>query len=83
MNNFEVWGLPLLVAQTRDSDRTVALTALEILDEACYERVCVETGYGEVIELIFVVHSPFDRCIWRSWSTVGIDSTTLVTVVHF
>ena len=39
MINFEVWGLPLLVAQTRDPDRTVALTALEILDEACYERV--------------------------------------------
>lgn len=39
MQNFEVWGLPMLVTQTKDSDRTVAMTALEILDEACYERV--------------------------------------------
>lgn len=39
MPNFEVWGLPMLVAQTKDTDRTVAMTALEILDEACHERV--------------------------------------------
>lgn len=37
--NFEVWGLPLLIRQTKDKDRTVALSAMEILDEACYERV--------------------------------------------
>lgn len=39
MQNFEVWGLPMLVNQTKDVDRTVAMTALEILDESCHERV--------------------------------------------
>lgn len=38
--NFEVWGLPLLIRQTKDKDRTVALSAMDILDEACFERVC-------------------------------------------
>lgn len=37
--NFEVWGLPLLVKQTRDKERKVILAALEILDEACHDRV--------------------------------------------
>lgn len=37
--NFEVWGLPLLIKQTRDKERKVILTALEILDEACHDRV--------------------------------------------
>lgn len=37
--NFEVWGLPLLIKQTRDKERKVVLAALEILDEACHDRV--------------------------------------------
>lgn len=37
--DFEVWGLPMLIKQTKDSDRTVVLSALEILDEACHEKV--------------------------------------------
>lgn len=37
--NFEVWGLPLIIKQTKDKDRTVVLAALEILDEACHDRV--------------------------------------------
>lgn len=37
--NFEVWGLPLLIKQTRDKERMVVLAALEILDEACHDRV--------------------------------------------
>lgn len=41
--NFEVWGLPMLIRQTKDKDRTVALYAMEILDESCYERVRTNT----------------------------------------
>lgn len=37
--NFEVWGLPMLIKQTRDKERKVVLAALEILDEACHDRV--------------------------------------------
>lgn len=40
--NFEVWGLPMLIRQTKDKDRTVALYAIEILDEACHERAYLE-----------------------------------------
>lgn len=39
INNFEVWGLPLLIKQTKDKERVVVLAALEILDEACHDRV--------------------------------------------
>lgn len=39
ITNFEVWGLPLLIKQTRDKERMVVLAALEILDEACHDRV--------------------------------------------
>lgn len=39
--DFEVWGLPLLIKQTKDADRMIMLTALEILDEACHEKVNV------------------------------------------
>lgn len=37
--NFEVWGLPLIIRQTKDKERKIRLAALEILDEACYDRV--------------------------------------------
>lgn len=37
--NFEVWGLPLLIKQTKDKERKVVLAALDILDEACHDRV--------------------------------------------
>lgn len=37
--NFEVWGLPLLIRQTKDKERKVMLAAMEILDEACHDRV--------------------------------------------
>lgn len=40
ITNFEVWGLPLLIKQTKDTNRVVALTALDIIDEAAHERVC-------------------------------------------
>lgn len=40
--NFEVWGLPLLIKQTRDEERSVVLTALEILDESCHDKVYLE-----------------------------------------
>lgn len=39
--NIEVWGLPLLIAQTKDPNRAVAMTAVEILDEAAHDRVCI------------------------------------------
>lgn len=37
--NFEVWGLPLLIKQTKDTERMVVLAALQIIDEAASERV--------------------------------------------
>lgn len=37
--NFEIWGLPMLIKQTNDPERAVALAAYEILDEAAHERV--------------------------------------------
>lgn len=40
--NFEVWGLPMLINQTKDTERCVVLAALEILDEACHERTYLE-----------------------------------------
>lgn len=43
--NFEVWGLPLLIKQTRDKERKVVLAALEILDEACHDRVSSSKKY--------------------------------------
>lgn len=36
--NFEVWGIPMIINQTRDSDRSVVLAALEVLEEACHDK---------------------------------------------
>ncbi|XP_017088263.2 rapamycin-insensitive companion of mTOR [Drosophila bipectinata] len=36
--NFEVWGIPMIIVQTRDSDRSVVLAALEVLEEACHDK---------------------------------------------
>ncbi|GAB0093446.1 rapamycin-insensitive companion of mTOR [Sergentomyia squamirostris] len=35
--NFEIWGLPMLVNQTKDTEQSVVNAALEILEEACHE----------------------------------------------
>lgn len=40
--NFDVWGIPLIVAQLRDKERLISLTALEILLEACHEKLYLE-----------------------------------------
>ncbi|XP_055600389.1 rapamycin-insensitive companion of mTOR isoform X2 [Uranotaenia lowii] len=41
--NFEVWGIPLLLDLVDENQaRCVQLAALEILEEACYERVYLE-----------------------------------------
>ena len=37
--NFENWGIIMLINQTKDLERCVVLAALEILDEACHEKV--------------------------------------------
>lgn len=37
--NFEVWGIPLIIQQTKDPDRSVALAAMDVLEEACHEKV--------------------------------------------
>ncbi|GBP13072.1 Rapamycin-insensitive companion of mTOR [Eumeta japonica] len=37
--NFEIWGIPLIIQQTKDHDRSVALAAIEVLEEACHEKV--------------------------------------------
>ena len=40
MRLFSNWGIELLVGQLYDQSRSVALTALSILDEACEDKVC-------------------------------------------
>lgn len=35
----EEWGIPLLLMQLKDKDRSIVLTSLEILEEACHENV--------------------------------------------
>ncbi|XP_055911033.1 rapamycin-insensitive companion of mTOR isoform X2 [Eupeodes corollae] len=40
--NFEVWGIPLLINQTKDSERSIVLAAIDVLDEACYEKNYLE-----------------------------------------
>lgn len=37
--NVEVWGIPLLIKQTKDQEHSVVLSALEILAEATHEKV--------------------------------------------
>lgn len=39
LHNFEVWGIPLIIQQTKDPDRSVVLAALDVLEEACHEKV--------------------------------------------
>lgn len=36
---FEEWGIPLLMKQLADQDRSIVLESLNILDEACHENV--------------------------------------------
>jgi rapamycin-insensitive companion of mTOR len=40
--NFEVWGIPLLIRQTLDKEKSIVLSALEIIDEACHDRTYLE-----------------------------------------
>ncbi|XP_073832423.1 rapamycin-insensitive companion of Tor isoform X2 [Musca autumnalis] len=40
--NFEVWGIPLIIQQTKDPDRSVVLAAMDILEEACHEKYYLE-----------------------------------------
>lgn len=37
--NFEVWGIPMIIQQTKDPDRSVVLAAIDVLEEACHEKV--------------------------------------------
>lgn len=40
--HFEVWGIPLIINQTRDSDRSVGLAAMDVLEEACHDKYYLE-----------------------------------------
>ncbi|XP_061386649.1 rapamycin-insensitive companion of mTOR, partial [Musca vetustissima] len=40
--NFEVWGIPLIIQQTKDPDRSVVLAAMDVLEEACHEKYYLE-----------------------------------------
>ncbi|XP_034102932.1 rapamycin-insensitive companion of mTOR [Drosophila albomicans] len=40
--NFEVWGLPLIIQQTKDPDRSVVLAAMDVLEEACHDKYYLE-----------------------------------------
>lgn len=40
--NFEVWGLPLIIQQTKDTDRSVVLAAMDVLEEACHDKYYLE-----------------------------------------
>ena len=39
ITTFEVWGIPLIIQQTKDPDRSIVLAAMDVLEEACHERV--------------------------------------------
>lgn len=39
MPTVEEWGIPLLLKQLTDEDRSIVLATLDILDEACHENV--------------------------------------------
>ncbi|XP_030382024.1 rapamycin-insensitive companion of mTOR [Scaptodrosophila lebanonensis] len=45
--NFEVWGIPLIIEQAQDADRSVVLAAMDVLEEACHEKYYLE----EIISL--------------------------------
>lgn len=49
--NFEVWGIPMIIQQTKDPDRCVVLAAMEILEEACHEKVR-EFSFSRFLHLI-------------------------------
>lgn len=40
--NFEVWGIPLIISQLKDKERLISLTALDILLEACHDKMYLE-----------------------------------------
>lgn len=40
--NFEVWGIPLIINQLKDNERLISLTALDILLEACHDKMYLE-----------------------------------------
>ncbi|KAH8404427.1 hypothetical protein KR222_010690, partial [Zaprionus bogoriensis] len=40
--NFEVWGLPLIIQQTKDVDCSVVLAAMDVLEEACHDKYYLE-----------------------------------------
>ncbi|XP_044316925.1 rapamycin-insensitive companion of mTOR [Drosophila rhopaloa] len=40
--HFEEWGIPLIINQTRDADRSVVLAAMEVLEEACHDKYYLE-----------------------------------------
>ncbi|XP_034669352.1 rapamycin-insensitive companion of mTOR isoform X2 [Drosophila subobscura] len=40
--HFEVWGIPLIIHQTKDADRSVVLAAMEVLEEACHDKYYLE-----------------------------------------
>ncbi|XP_067642123.1 rapamycin-insensitive companion of mTOR isoform X3 [Eurosta solidaginis] len=42
LKDFEVWGIPLIIQQTKDPDRSVVLAALDVLEEACHEKYYLE-----------------------------------------
>lgn len=37
--DFEVWGIPLLIKQTMAKKKSIIIASMEILDEACNEKV--------------------------------------------
>lgn len=51
--NFEVWGIPLIIQQTKDPDRSVVLAAMEVLEEACHEKVWKQK---KVFKCLFYSH---------------------------
>lgn len=40
--NFEKWGIPLIIKQIRSKDNLISATALEIINEACHDQVYLE-----------------------------------------
>ena len=48
---FSSWGMELLVTQLHDHSKAVSMEALDILDEACEDKVTAQTHTQATLEL--------------------------------
>ena len=58
VRSFTTWGIELLVGQLYDQSRSVAMTALSILDEACEDHVSISSAL-QIASLQTKITGPF------------------------